>query len=267
MSHVARAQTHDPDSAIVPSDFTPTAADKEAPQEMPSSNAVANDMPPPPPPPAPNGSADIPPASDANSGSEASAPPPQLPSAVPINPKGSASRPMNPATAQPNVRPLPPPLPAPAPQNSPIVISKPTPTTMMKPSGPDVKGLAELSFLEPYVFDIREGRRNPFRPPMSIEESSKSNAAFPGTPLERYELEEIRLIGIMWEIKTPKAMFVDPQGEVHILAKDDRIGRKHGYIAVIREGEVVVVEPSSFGGESAFSTRILQLDKERKEKR
>ncbi len=187
--------------------------------------------------------------------------------------------------------PLPPPIPSKAPvpaasnapipspssaasANVPIVNAIPTPQSTATLStkndgsvkgGTQVKGLSEVSFLEPYAFDIREGRRNPFHPPMLFDES-KGTAMLPGTPLERFELEEIKLVGIMWEIKAPKAMFIDPQGEVHVLSKDDRIGRKHGYIAAIREGEVVVVEPNSFAGEGAFSTRILQLEKEKKGK-
>jgi len=110
---------------------------------------------------------------------------------------------------------------------------------------------------------MREGRRNPFRPYV-VFETSNNAMSLPGTPLERYELDEIKLVGIMWQIKAPKAMFVDPQGEVHVLAKDDRIGRHHGYVAAIREGEVVIIEPGGAVGESAYSTRILQLDRDQK---
>lgn len=114
------------------------------------------------------------------------------------------------------------------------------------------------SFLEPYVFDMREGRRNPFRMPVP-NEGSPSDVLLPGTPLERFELDELKLVGILWDVKAPKAMIIDPQGEVHIIGKDDRIGRKRGYIAVIREGEVVVVETTSFNGENTYSTRVLRI--------
>jgi type IV pilus assembly protein PilP len=152
---------------------------------------------------------------------------------------------------------------APAPAQKAMPVSGPSPAAeVAKP-----KSEINLEFLEPYAFDVRPGRRNPFRPPVNIEEEKATGAALPGTPLERFELEEIKLVGIMWQIKAPKAMFVDPRGEVHVLSKDDRIGRKHGYIAAIREGEVVVVEHNNFEGEGAFSTRILQLDRERKDRR
>lgn len=117
-----------------------------------------------------------------------------------------------------------------------------------------------ISFLEPYVFDIRAGRRNPFLPPQLVE-GTPADMMLPGTPLERYDLNELKLVGIMWDVVAPKAMLIDPQGEVHVLGKDDRIGRKRGYVAVIREGEVVVVETSSFNGENTYATRVLRIDK------
>ena len=117
-----------------------------------------------------------------------------------------------------------------------------------------------VSFLEPYVYDTREGRRNPFRPPL-LADGSLPDVVLPGTPLERYELDELKVAAIMWDVKSPRAMIIDPQGEVHMLRKDDRIGRKRGYIAAIREGEVVVVESALFNGENTFSTRIMRIDK------
>lgn len=121
--------------------------------------------------------------------------------------------------------------------------------------------LAEnVSFLEPYIFDLREGRRNPFRVP-TLADGTLADMMLPGTPLERYDLNELKLVGIMWDIHAPKAMLVDPQGEVHVLGKDDRIGRKRGYIAVIREGEVVVVETSNFNGENTYATRVMRIDR------
>jgi type IV pilus assembly protein PilP len=119
---------------------------------------------------------------------------------------------------------------------------------------------SDVPFLEPYIFDTREGRRNPFRPPVQAD-GSMPDIMLPGTPLERYELDELKLVGIMWEVKAPKAMIIDPLGEVHVLGKDDRVGRKRGYIAVIREGEVVVVETTTFNGETAYSTRVMRIEK------
>lgn len=118
------------------------------------------------------------------------------------------------------------------------------------------------AFLEPYLYDTREGRRNPFKPATFIEAGALSNQmAGPSTPLERFELDELRLLAIIWDVKSPRAMFLDPTNEVHTVTKDDRIGRRRGYIAVIREGEVVVVESTTYGGEAVYSTRILRMER------
>lgn len=118
------------------------------------------------------------------------------------------------------------------------------------------------AFLEPFLYDTREGRRNPFKPPAMIEAGSYSNQMLgPATPLERYELDELKLLAIIWDVKNPRAMFMDPSSEVHTVGKDDRIGRRRGYIAVIREGEVVVVESTTYGGEPVYTTRVLRMDR------
>jgi len=128
------------------------------------------------------------------------------------------------------------------------------------PSVPTAEPLA--AFLEPYLYDTREGRRNPFKASALIEPGVLSNQYMgPATPLERFELDELRLLAIIWDVKNPRAMFLDPTNEVHTIGKDDRIGRRRGYVAVIREGEVVVVESTTYGGEPVYSTRILRMER------
>lgn len=126
---------------------------------------------------------------------------------------------------------------------------------------PPTLALPSQNFLEPYIFDAREGRRNPFRPFVIRGEDGTSMTIGPATPLERYEVDELVLLAVMWDVKTPKAMIMDPQKNIHTIVKDDRIGRRKGYVATIREGEVVIVETSEFNGEPVFSTRVLELKK------
>lgn len=117
-------------------------------------------------------------------------------------------------------------------------------------------------FLEPYNYDP-SGRRDPF---VRIENIGfggvGSEIARPLLPLERYDLNEIQLVGIIWSVKNPRAMFLDPEQKVHVLGKDERIGRNQGYIAVIREGEVVVVESTEKSGEVVYQTKVMRLLKE-----
>jgi type IV pilus assembly protein PilP len=117
----------------------------------------------------------------------------------------------------------------------------------------------ELSaFTEPFIYDP-EGRRDPFLPPSQGVGETGEGPFGPLLPLQRFDLKDLLLIGIIWEVNDPRAMFLDPNKKVHYLGVDDRIGRNNGYIAVIREGEVVVVETVEIRGEQAFTTQILKI--------
>ena len=120
--------------------------------------------------------------------------------------------------------------------------------------------LKNSSFLTPYIYQP-DNRRDPFRPFKEIGPLEGAELVGPLLPLQRYDITEIKLIGIIWDIKNPKAMFMDPTKKIHTLIKDDRIGRNNGYVAAIREGEVVVVETVNIRGELAYNTRVLQLER------
>ena len=114
------------------------------------------------------------------------------------------------------------------------------------------------SFLEPYIYDPK-GRRDPFKPYAESASLDSGDMAGPLLPLQQYEIDQLRLVGILWNIADPKAMFVDPKNQVHIVRRDERVGKKNGYIAVIREGEVVVVEAVNVNGDLMYSTRVLKI--------
>jgi type IV pilus assembly protein PilP len=52
-------------------------------------------------------------------------------------------------------------------------------------------------------------------------------------------------------------MVVDPAGGVHYLKVKTRIGRKNGFVAAIREGEVVVTEYNT--EENGQYTKIFKV--------
>lgn len=115
------------------------------------------------------------------------------------------------------------------------------------------------SYLEPFIYDPK-GRRDPFGPYVDPQEVTDGNFQGPLLPLQRFDIEELKLIGIMWNISEPKAMFVDPNAQIHVVGKDERIGRNNGYIAVIREGEVVIVEATRRKGDMVYSSRVVRLE-------
>lgn len=129
----------------------------------------------------------------------------------------------------------------------------------------DVQG-----FLEPFIYDAR-GRRDPFKPyggitdenvPKRTDNTGTAAPLVEAQPLQSYDLDQFRLVAVMWDISTPKAMFIDPRAQVHIVGRDERIGRKNGYIAAIREGEVVVVEQNkNEENQVNYATKVLRIQR------
>jgi type IV pilus assembly protein PilP len=121
-------------------------------------------------------------------------------------------------------------------------------------------------FLEPFIYDITN-RRDPFQPYAEYLPSNGGGQNNDETtpralsPAQRWDLDQLKLIGIMWDIKDPKAMFLDPEEDVMILGRDESIGNRNGYIATIREGEVVVVEAIRKRGDIIYRTKVLRIER------
>lgn len=128
------------------------------------------------------------------------------------------------------------------------------------PAPSQSSGIAELEgFLEPFIYDM-VNRRDPFLPYAEFQPADEGPARAL-TPAQRFAIEELRLVGVMWDIKEPKAMFMDPEAEVLVLGRDESIGNRNGYIAAIREGEVVVVEAIRKRGDIIYRTRVLRIER------
>lgn len=116
------------------------------------------------------------------------------------------------------------------------------------------------SFLEPFIYDPKN-RKDPFKPYVEVEPIDNGELQGPLLPLQRFDTSEIKLVGIIWDVKAPKAMFLDPTNTVHIIGKNERIGRNNGYIAMIREGEVVVVEATRKDDEVVYTTTVMKISR------
>ena len=125
-------------------------------------------------------------------------------------------------------------------------------------------GKSELSelegFLEPFIYDV-VNRRDPFLAYAEYVPVDTAAPTRPMSPAQRFDLDQLRLVGIMWDIRDPKAMFMDPEAEVIVLGRDEGIGNRNGYIASIREGEVVVVEAIRKRGDIIYKTRVLRIER------
>jgi type IV pilus assembly protein PilP len=114
------------------------------------------------------------------------------------------------------------------------------------------------SMMQPYEY-LDLGRKDPFQKP--VLEKPLAPGAFHGPvlPLQRFSLDQLQLIGIIWDVAHPRAMLKDPQGKIHMLGPNAKIGNQNGYIAAIREGEVVVIETFEEEGKLRSDVRIVKL--------
>lgn len=134
-------------------------------------------------------------------------------------------------------------------------------------SQPNAEVAAEMNILDGFFEDVSyspQDKRDPFYPFMTLNKvkviSQKNDV--PLEPLQRFTLEELKIIGIIWDVGKPKALVQDPQGKSYIVVENTKMGKEMGYIAAIREGEVIVVEEyADQQGNKSFQTKILKLAK------
>ena len=86
------------------------------------------------------------------------------------------------------------------------------------------------------------GKRDPFRP-------FTLNARAPGnrrpenlSPLERYELGQLKLVAIIWNIKEPTAMIEDTTGLGYLVKVGTPIGINEGKVKAIQRSGIVIEE-------------------------
>ncbi|HLK12630.1 MAG TPA: pilus assembly protein PilP [Candidatus Binatia bacterium] len=83
------------------------------------------------------------------------------------------------------------------------------------------------------------GRRDPFRPPKATSATAAGEAR---TPLERYELGQLRLVAVIYDTREPRAVVEDDSGLGYIVRKGTRIGPNGGIVDDIERGRVRVRE-------------------------
>ncbi len=85
------------------------------------------------------------------------------------------------------------------------------------------------------------GKRDPFRP-FVLELRRKRRRRENLSPLERVEVTQLKLVGIIWDIPEPRAMVEDTAGLGYVIKIGTPIGRNDGKVKVIAPKEVVIEE-------------------------
>lgn len=91
-----------------------------------------------------------------------------------------------------------------------------------------------------YVYDPA-GRRDPFVPLMQVKKVVPTDDG-PVTPLQTFEIGQLRLAGIVVGHAAPIAMIMVPGGKSYILKKGDKVGKNHGEVMDITQDGVFIKE-------------------------
>lgn len=130
----------------------------------------------------------------------------------------------------------PPPAPTPTPAApAPVAQKAAQPAVAAPPEAPP-----------PFVYDPT-GLRDPFEPFLKLEKPKpqKPKVFVPKTPLQRYAVEELRLVGVVWSGPgRAKALIEDPEGKGYVVGSGTLVGDRDGKIVDIRPEKVVVEERS-----------------------
>lgn len=99
---------------------------------------------------------------------------------------------------------------------------------------------------------VKEGKPDPFKPFIEIrvekketkaeEKAKKIERARTLPPLERFGVEEFKLVGIIWNEKSKVAVVEDSKGKHHSLSEGSHIGLNSGKVEKILPDQIVVVE-------------------------
>lgn len=93
-----------------------------------------------------------------------------------------------------------------------------------------------------YIYDP-VGKRDPFRPFVAMQTPVKpSGEKIRLTPLQKYDLSQLRLVAILVGTKGGKAMVEDSEGKGFIVEKGTYIGSNFGKVKTILKDKVIIEE-------------------------
>lgn len=85
-------------------------------------------------------------------------------------------------------------------------------------------------------------KRDPFQSFLASTADASLLDNIPRTPLQKYEIGQYSLTGIIWGIERPRALVEDPEGIGHVVEIGTYVGTKWGKVEAIEEGVVIVTE-------------------------
>ena len=88
---------------------------------------------------------------------------------------------------------------------------------------------------------LKDDSRDPFRP-ATLRKKVVTRPRENLSPLERFELNQLKIVGIVWDVKEPRAMVEDAGGLGYTIKVGAPIGANDGLVKAIHRNEIVVEE-------------------------
>jgi Tfp pilus assembly protein PilP len=85
------------------------------------------------------------------------------------------------------------------------------------------------------------GKRDPFRP-LALDRKTVADVTEPLSPLQHYDIGQLKLVGLIYDSSPPRAMVEDSAGLGFIVSPGTPIGPNGGVVTSIRPRQVVVEE-------------------------
>ncbi len=129
----------------------------------------------------------------------------------------------------------------------------------------DIKGAEGNGAVKDLLTYNPEGRRDPFKP-FITKTTVKEEKKRPLSPLQKYSIGQLKLVAIIWGIRSPRAMVEVPEGKGYIVKRGSLIGNRNGRVIRILKDKIIIRERfrDAFG-EIKTDDITLELPKEEEE--
>jgi len=111
------------------------------------------------------------------------------------------------------------------------------------PDVPAAEARSQAKAPEPSALYDPRGKRDPFVSFIKVEERKRAGidtASLP--PLQRYDLGELKFVGVIWTKKGARGLVEDAEGKGYSVTVGTRIGRSGGVVSRITGKEILVRE-------------------------
>jgi type IV pilus assembly protein PilP len=109
------------------------------------------------------------------------------------------------------------------------------------------------------------GKRDPFRSYLAdVSGAAAALVTRCGTPLGRFEVEQLRLVAVITGLEDPVGMVEAPNGVGYALRRGACVGKNGGVVSAVRSGEVIISEWAVRADGSRDATQtVLRLPSDR----